>query len=239
MRRRMFQVMTSVVVSATLLASCADDGAAVPSATELSDSLLMADDLEGEWSLATGPDDDEAAVDPSGVLTEEQRDMLPSFDICDRASEDAKKAAEDLRPVVFRQLELAVDDEIDPPFDRSGHMVFLQEFLYSGDSDEIEDTFTLLREGLTACLGAIPAGEEGPGTAVEMVVPEVGDDRFGVLTTIEEAGGWAEWRIHNVIMRGGPVMMSLVVVDIRADADPYFTADEFDDIVLIAAEKLS
>lgn len=33
-----------------------------------------------------------------------------------------------------------------------------------------------------------------------MPIPEVGDAPFGVLTTIEEAGGWAESRLHNAFV---------------------------------------
>ena len=42
-------------------------------------------------------------------------------------------------------------------------MIFVQEFLLSGDPAEVESTFTALRDGLQACQGEIPAGEEGPG----------------------------------------------------------------------------
>ena len=63
--------------------------------------------------------------------------------------------------------------------DREGHMIFVQEFLMSGDPAEAETTFNALRDGLRACQGKIPAGEEGPGKAEPMTIPDVGDDRYG------------------------------------------------------------
>jgi hypothetical protein len=229
--------MSALASVALVLVACADDET-IPTAEDLSEALVAPDDIDGEWSLFTEPQGGDERIDPSGILTDEQRELVPSLDMCDKASGDAKSVAEELRPVVFRQLDLAVDDEIDPPVDRSGHMIFLQEFLFSGGEERMAAAFASIREGLIACLGDLPPGEEGPGRAEEMDVPDLGDESFGVLTTIEEAGGWAEWRIQNLIMRDGPVIMSLVLVDIRADVDPYFSADDFEEISRVAAEKL-
>lgn len=232
-------VMVAVVATLSLgsLVSCGGDEDAAPSLELLSRALVSTDDLQGEWTLFAGPEDDQK-LDPSGILTDEQRELVPSFDLCDRASDEAKDVVENLRPLVFRQMDLAVDDEIDPPSDRTGHKIFLQEFLYAGESKEIKKSFDLLRAGMIDCFGEMPAGEEGPGFAEELAVPEVGDDRIGVLTTIEEAGGWAEWHIQEVLMRDGPVMMMFVVVDIRAGDDPYFTTEEFGDMVRAVAAKV-
>lgn len=231
-------VLTVMVAGSLLLASCGNGEETIPSAEQLSDMLISADDVEGDWSLFDGPQGGDQMIDPSGILTDEQRELVPSFELCDRASDEAKQVADDLRPVVFRQMDLAVDDEIDPPSDREGHMVFLQQSLFAGDPDELADSFTIVRDELRACLGPIPAGEEGPGFAEELTVPEVGDDRFAALITIEEAGGWAEWRVHEIFVRQGPVVMLLVIVDIRAGVDPYFSTSDIDDIVRTAAEKL-
>lgn len=236
MRMRDVMVGSVVVFIVSALVSCGGDDA-VPTAEELSASVVMVDDFEGEWTLFAGPEDDQQ-LDPSGILTDEQRDLVPSFELCDRASDEARSVADSLRPLVFRQMDLAVDDEIDPPFDRTGHMIFMQQFLYAGDSDEMAESFDLVREGMLECLGEMPAGEEGPGFAEELEVPEVGDDRLGVLITMEEAGGWAEWRIHEVLMRDGPVLMQFVVVDIRAGVEPYFTTEEFGEMVRTVAAKL-
>lgn len=227
----------SLLLGLSVFVSCGGDDS-IPTAEDLSGMLLAASDLEGEWVLFNGPQGGDEMVDPSGILTDEQRELVPSFDLCDRANDDARRVAETLRPIVFRQMNLVVDDEIDPPLDRSGHMVFLQEFLYVGDPDEIEESFDLVRAGMVECFGEIPAGEEGPGFAAELEVPDVGEDRLGVLMTVEEAGGWAEWRIQEVLMRDGPVLMKFVLVDIRAGDDPYFTTEEFGAMVRTAAAKL-
>lgn len=231
-------VLTVVLAGSLLLASCGNDEEAIPSAEQLSAMLISPDDLDGEWSIFNGPQGGDQMVDPSGILTDEQQELVPSFDLCERASDEAKQVAEDLRPLVFRQMDLAIDDEIDPPFDRSGHMIFMQEFLFAGDADDIARDFRIVRDGMIECFGEMPAGEEGPGFAEELTVPELGDDRIGVLITVEEAGGWAEWRIQEILMHDGPVLMKFVVVDIRAGTEPYFTAEEFGDIARTAAEKM-
>lgn len=236
MRVRKMLVGSMLLFATSGLVSCGDDDS-IPTAEELSESLITADDLEGEWTLSKGPDDDQK-LDPSGILTDEQRELVPSFDLCDRADEDAQRVAETLRPLLFRQMDLTVDDGIDPPFDRSGHMIFMQQFMYAGDPGEMEESFDIVKSGMLACLGELPAGEEGPGFAEELDVPEVGDDRLGVLMTMEEAGGWAEWRIQEALLRDGPILMKFVVVDIRAGDDPYFTTEEFGDMVSTAAAKL-
>ena len=200
--------------------------------------MSTTDDFEGDWTVNTGPDDSAAAL--SGVITDDQRDMLPTIELCDKASPESQAAAEELMWTAFRQLDLAVEDPIQPPDDRTGHMVFVQEFLTSGEPDEIETTFGLLRDGMQACLGDIPAGEEGPGTAEAMALPNVGDDRDGVLMTIEEAGGGAEWRLHNALVRQGAVLMYMDVVDIRAGegVEPYYSIDDVGQFVEIATDRL-
>lgn len=226
------------VAGTSWLVSCSRDDGGIPTAQELSASLVAVDELEGEWTLFNGPQGGDQMVDPSGILTEEQRELVPSFDLCERASDDARALVESLRPSVFRQLDLAVDDEIDPPSDRTGHRIFLQEFLYSGEPDDTTESFSLIRDGSVDCFGEMPASEEGPGYSQELSLPEVGDDRFGVLMTIEEAGGWAEWHIQEAVVRKEAVLMKLVVVDIRAGVEPYFTVEEFGDIVRLAVDEL-
>lgn len=215
-----------------------DDTESVPSADELAAALIAPDDLEGAWSV-TAPDDD-VDVDMSGVVTDEMRDLLPEFGLCPNASGQVQAAAAGLEWDAFMQLELETDDPIRPPDDRTGHMIFLQEFLVAADPADTAETFDLLRDGIEACLGDIEAGEEGPGYADTMEVPDLGDDSYGVLTTIEEAGGWAEWRTHQVIVRDGTVLMSFVVTDIRAgdDVEPYFTIGKIGDIAQTAVDQL-
>ena len=73
-----------------------------------------------------------------------------------------------------------------------------------------------------------------------MPVPAVGDARFGVLTTIEEAGESAEWRLHNAFVLDNDVLMSFLVVDIRAGdgVEPYYSTDDIDEMITIAADSM-
>jgi len=200
--------------------------------------LVTVDSFEGTWTVNVGPGDGPDLT--SGVVPEDQRDMLPAAELCDAASPEARAAVESLSWMAFRQLDLDVDDPIDPPSDRTGHMVFVQQFLTSGEADELATTFELLRAGAEACLGPIAAGEEGPGQAEAMPVPAVGDARFGVLTTIEEAGGSAEWRLHNAFVLDDDVVMSFLVVDIRAGdgVEPYYSTDDIDEMIAVAADSM-
>jgi hypothetical protein len=226
------------LAAAFVLAGCGDDQDAPPTAEQLAEQLVTVDSFEGDWTINAGPDDGTDMT--SGVVPEDQRDMLPTAELCDAASPEAQAALESLTWMAFRQLDLDEDDPIDPPNDRSGHMVFVQQFLTSGDPDELAATFELVRSGSEACLGPIAAGEEGPGQAETMPVPAVGDARFGVLTTIEELGGSAEWRLHNAFVLDDDVLMSFLVVDIRAGdgVEPYYSTDDIDEMIVIAADSL-
>ena len=238
-------IPAALLVVALLAAGCGDDGneVAVPTPEELASSLVEPANLDGDWTVSLPPEDvppEDAEAAASGVITEAQSGLLPSLELCEEAGPEAIAAAEDLTWMAFRQLDLAPDDPIDPPDDRSGHMVFLQEFLTADDPDATTATFELLRDGLTACLGDIPAGEEGPGTATTMPLPDVGDDRFGTLVTIEEAGGWAEWRLHSALVRQDAVLMSIVIVDIRAGegVEPFFYQGDIDTIVQTITDRV-
>jgi len=239
MRSVIWLPMIGVVALTLGSAGCGDDGSEVivPNAEELAAALVTSEDFEGEWTISEPPEGSE--VPATGVVTDEQRQLLPRFELCEQASPESRAAAEGLRWMAFRQLELAVEDPIAPPDDRTGHVVFIHEFLFSGEPDEIEATFGLLRGGMQACLGDIPAGEEGPGTAEAMELPDVGDDHYGVLVMIEEAGGRGEWRMHNALVRQDAVLMLLGVVDVRVGegVEPYYSIDDVGGFVEIAVEQ--
>lgn len=207
----------------------------VPTAEQLAAVLVTADDLEGQWEVPV-PEDAGAAVD--GVVSEEQQEMLPSLELCDEASEESVAAAEGLRWQAFRQLQMTPEDPLDMAGgDRSGHMIFLQEFLLADEPDQVEATFDALRDGLAACLGPIEAGEEGPGMSEELAVPEVGDDRYGVLVSVEEAGGAGTWYLNNALVRSGPVLMLTDVVEITLGEglDNELDREEIDALITAAA----
>ncbi|MDH4077647.1 MAG: hypothetical protein OEW29_17090 [Acidimicrobiia bacterium] len=227
-------------ITATLVTSgCGSDQAAtpVPTAEQLASTLITADLYDGVWTVNVPPDAPDAAA--SGVVPDELQNMLPKLEMCDAASPESHTAADDLAWKAFRQLDLTVDDPIQAP-DMTGHMIFVQEYLTSAEPAEIETTFNLLRDGMQACLGDIPASEEGPGTAQEMTIPNVGDDRFGVLLLIEEAGGGAQWRLHETLVRQGPDLMLLNVVEITAGEgiEPRYSTDDINTFITTAVDKL-
>ena len=206
------------------LACGSDDEATVPTATELASRLVDVDTFDGDWAIDIPDDAPEWAT--SGVVPAEMADQLPRMDLCEAASAEARALVEDIPWMAFRQIALTVDDPIDPPDDRTGHMVSVQEFLLADEPVMAAEMYGTLRDGMEACLGEVPAGEEGPGLAEVMALPEIGDDRYGALLTVEEAGGWAEWRLHSALVRDGTVLAWVLVIDIRADAEPYFTVDQ-------------
>ncbi len=212
---------------------------AVPTSEQLASVLVTVDDLDGEWTVNVPPDD-EAAI--SGVVSEAQQGMLPRIEFCTRASDESQAAADALRWQAFRQLDQSEEDPIDMAAgDRVGHLIFVQEYLLAADPAEIATTFDALRDGMRACLGRIPAGEEGPGRAEPMTIPEVGDDRYAVLTTLAEAGGGATWLLHESVVRQGAVLMDLQVVDIVMGdgVEPAFTAEDIGTFLTTAIRPLS
>lgn len=222
-----------------LIGACTNDETVTQpiSVDDLVAGLVTATDLGDGWSAPTAPDGDLGKID--GAVSDAQHDELPRPELCEQASEASISAADNLRWRAFRAFELQVDDTITPPNDRSGHLVFLQELLTTGPADELRTSFDLLEEGYEACLGDIPASEEGPGTAASMQVPQVGEDRFGTLLTFGEAGGWAEWRIHQIVVLDGPVLMSLMIGEIRSmDVEPLLARDQIDALITTVTDTL-
>jgi len=226
----------TTVVVALLTASLASCGGS-DTRGRVAESLMTVDDLSGEWSVNLGSDD--MQLPESGEITEEQREFLPTMDLCDAASQDSKDAVDALKWEAFRQFDMSVDDPVDVPRDREGRIVFVQEFLMSGNPDELSEVLKDLSDGLDACVGAIPAGEEGPGTLVRFEPVAVGDERTGALYTIEEAGGAGTWYVYEVIARKGDVLTSLSVVEVvLGEIDPLIDQQMVDDITATAVEKI-
>lgn len=211
---------------------------AVPPAEQLAAHLVSAETYDGRWTVNVPPDE-QAAI--SGVVSEAQQAMLPRIEFCEKAGEESRAAAEALRWQAFRQLDQSEENPLDMAVgDRQGHLIFVQEFLMAGDPAEVEATFDALRDGMRACEGDFPAGMEGPGTVESMTLPEVGDDRYGELTTMEEAGGRAYWLLHNSLVRQGPVLMELQVVDIvmGEGVEPVYTTEDIGTFLTTAVDNL-
>ncbi len=219
-------------------ASAAWPAGSVPTAEQLASVLVTAEDYDGTWTVNVPPDAPELS---SGVVPEAQQQMLPTIELCDRASAESRAAVEALRWQAFRQLDQSEADPIDMAAgDRVGHMIFVQEFLGSGDPAQVEATFTALRDGLQACQGEMPAGDEGPGKTEPMTIPDVGEDRYGELISVEEAGGGAIWLLHHSLVRQGSALMEMLVTDIAMGegVEPEFTPDDIATFLTTAVDKL-
>lgn len=220
-----------------LLAGC---GSSTPSSEDLSDALLNAGDLPGQWTENRGdPESSDGTIPASGIIPEDQRAMLPTFELCDAAPADGKAAADSLVWEVFRQFDMTPADPFNPPTDREGHKIFLQEFMLAGAPSDLEQLTADLFPAMEACLGDIPAGEEGPGTATKIEISAVGDESIAVLTQIEEIGGRGQWFIYNSVIRKGSVLLSVMLGDVYiGNLEPEIGVDDFDAIVKTAVEKL-
>lgn len=231
MNRRLARMITLVTLAT--LVGCGGSG----SRAILAESLLTVEDLDGPWSVNQGPAD--VRLPESGVITDAEREFLPRMDLCDAASDASKDTIDSLAWEAFRQFDLAVDDPVDVPRDREGHIVFAQEFLMSGSSSDLSDALVRLSDGLDACVGDIPAGEEGPGTLTRFDPAPVGDQRIGALYTIGEAGGAGTWYVYVVFVRSGSVLVSLSVADVvLGDLDPLIDRSAVDAITATAVDKI-
>ena len=206
-------------------------------ATQLAAALLVPEEIGARWKVDDAPTD--GGLDPSGIVTDEQREMLPSVDMCDRADSGSHRAATALRWQAFRQYVMRVDGPVDPPVDRRGHMVFAQEFLMSGRESEIAWLFDRLKRGLEACMGAIPAGEEGPGEATPVAMSIAGGHHVAVLYRIEEAGGRGMWNVYSAFVRRGSVLLGFTLADVRlGDLEPIVDEKMLNRIVGVALVAL-
>lgn len=206
------------------------------STQELADGLLVADDLEGNWKLNSGPEG--ADLSTTGIIDDTNRDKLPQIQLCDTASQESRDALNAIQWQAFRQIDKTVDNAIKPPKDREGHMIFVQEWLTSGESNELELVFDDISAAVKECLGDIPAGEEGPGTITEAEIEPIGDQRVAALTQFEEAGGVGTWNIYSVFIRAGTVLMGVTAVDIvLGDLEPELTVADLNEILSTALAK--
>ena len=175
-------------------------------------SLPEAKDLEGEWSINVGPP--EGGLPASGVITEAERDLLPQIEVCETAPQASKEAIKSLEWTAFRQLDKNVEDPIDMPEDREGHIIFVQEFLMTDEPAALMSLFDAVSPAFSDCVGPLPAGEEGAGTVSLVDIELLGDQRIAALATIEEAGGGGTWYVYSVLVRKGSVLASFTIADV-------------------------
>lgn len=237
-KSRIAQFCVVAAVAFTLV-GCAESTTSpklVLSPQQLADDLLVADDLDGDWKLNAMPDGVDLST--TGIIDDSNRDKLPQLQVCDTASQASRDALGSIEWGAFRQIDKTVDDPIKPPADREGHMIFVQEWLASGDADELESLFGDVSTAVTECLGDIPAGEEGPGTVTQVEIEPIGDEHVAALTQFEEAGGIGTWNIYSVFVRTGTVLVGMTAVDIvLGDLEPELKLQDLDAILATALSK--
>lgn len=236
-RHRVTRPLAVLLLVAVIATGCGNDAErTVPSAQRQATMLLTASDLGAGWSVNPGPGDGPDLA--GGVIPADAGDFVPKPELCD-AADAATTATVDAIPwAAYRQLDLAAEDPIAPPDDRSGHMIFVQQLIAAAEPAVTARSFTALRDGLAGCLGDLPAGEEGPGTATTLDVGRFGDESAGVLTTVQEAGGWAAWRLHTIVIRHGGVLTALTIVEIHAGVDPQLGPPDIARIAAAATARL-
>lgn len=208
-------VLAGVVLVVPACGTTSEDGGAgaVPTPEELAAVLVTEDDLAGEWAVTPGPGGEPA----SGVVTEEQQEMLPRVQLCPEASAESVDAADGLAWQAFTMLDMTPQDPLDMVAgDRAGRMMLVQEYLLADDPAQVAETYGLVAAGMAACLGEVGEDDDGhTGTSEAVSVPEVGDERFAELDTIREPGDVeAVWYVEQVLVRDGPVLMYLAVTEV-------------------------
>ena len=177
----------------------------------LAAALVTPADLGADWSVTQMPDFPE--LSETGVVSDEAQRMLPRMQLCEKADDEAQEAADALEWDAFRQLDLATGTPTGSPSPGTPpvhHLVFAQEFLASGELDEMEATYDALVSGGDACLGTekTPDGETVRTTGLD--VPELGDASHGWRSVVTEpgpAGHTATWDLRQVLVRDGGVLL--------------------------------
>lgn len=199
----------------------------VPTADELAGLLVTPEDLGPDWSAWEGF---EAWPDGApGVIPEDQRELVPTLELCPAAGEEAVALAAELPWQAFTQLHQETDD----PF---ATMVVAQELLLADEPERTAETFATLRDGLSACLAASDDWEIGRGESLE--VPAVGEERYAERTSGFDAEARRDARL--VLVKDGAVLMAIRIdeVLISPDAEATLTPETVNTIVTAMADKL-
>lgn len=197
--------------------------------------LVTVDDLEGDWTSWEGPDASPTGV--PGVVPEDQRGNLPRLEFCDRASDAAVRAAEQLEWAAFRQLNLTTPDA------PREHQVFVQEFLAAAEPTETAATYDALRDGFKACAGSTTDYSDGVvGTSGKLRVLALGDAAVATRQIVKEPSprGTGIWDLRYVMVRDGPVLMSVQLgeVTVGPEVKAMFDHHVVDDILTRIDRKL-
>lgn len=228
------RVLAAALLVVLPLAACGTDddggeGGSVPSGKDLVDMLVTGDVLGDGWAELDLPED----MGDVGLVTEENRDLVPRMDLCDQAPAESQKTVADLEWEAFTQYGYETGDE--------RHLVFVQEFLRSDSEATVRATYDDLAAGIRACEGQVetsPDGEQITQSGLE--VPELGEDRIGMRLDVSEPGDRsATWDIRNVLARDGTVLLGLTVVEIvTPGTERVLDEEEVDALMTRVADQL-
>ncbi len=206
-----------------------DDDTAVPTADELVDRAVTAEDLGSDWASPPGSAPE--------IVTDDTRDDLATLDLCPDAPKSDQKRAAELEWQVASGAGFvgATDSDIAGAFAPA-----LTGVLLADDPDAVTDTFEMLRDGMTSCVpGEMFLPDGGDFTVTALDVSAVGDDRFGVwYQQTDQPDGSDRWDIRHVLVRDGSVLMWLSEIEINPTSDTIVDQPSFDAAVMAAAARL-
>ena len=217
-------VVAAVLCALAALASCGDEDTGpttaptARSAEDVAALLLTPQDLGDGWSTRTDPTG-ESGLD-EGVVTDDNRDLLPRFEQCASADEPPQSAP--LHWDAFRQLDLATQVTGKPPgpgVRPTHHLFFVQELILADDPSAVTTMFADLEEEMTACIGRQSTSDDGEEiTSKALEAPAVGDEAAGLRYIVTEPGGAGGpvWDLRDVVYRDGDLLVALSVVEIAS-----------------------
>lgn len=219
--RRAAAALTIVVLAG--LASCGGESSqpttapAARSAEAVAALLVAPEDLGEDWSTRTDPTGESGLE--AGVVTDDNRDMLPRFEQCATAEEPPQ--SDPLHWDAFRQLDLAtqVTGKPRPGVRPTHHLVFVQELILTDTPEAVTTTFADLEEAVAACIGQQATSGDGEEiTSAPLEVPAVGEAATGLRYTVTEPGGRGGpvWDLRNLAFRDGDLLVALSVGEIAS-----------------------
>ena len=207
-------------------------------------ALLVGPEALGDgWSTLTDPGGEYAFDD--GVVTDENRDMLPRFEQCAAADETSQQDIDTPQWDAYRQLNLATgtaSGEPTPGTRPEHHLVFVQEYLLADDPSAVTASYAELERGMEACANQETTSEDGETiTSEPLDAPAVGDAATGLRYTVTEpGGGGAVWDLRTVAFRSGDLLVGLTVAEIATPTvDRVLDDAAFAEIVRATADATS
>ena len=225
MTRRLITAFTATAL-AIAAAGCGEEEVIVPTAEELVQRTVTAADLGDPWRSIP-------EAEPQ-VITDETRGDLATLDVCADASEDDRRRATELPWQVIGAAGYVTDPP--PTFTPT-----LTASLLADDPASIRDTFEMLQTAMTACLPTSTVlTDAGEFEVTELDTSSVGEDRFGVrYRQTDQPEGNDRWDVRHVILREGPILMWLSVIEITASAETVVDDAEFDAAIVVATSRLA